>query len=409
MKCRFCQSEVSHSFVDLGHQPPSNAYLTKEQLDLPEVRYPLKAYVCDQCWLVQLPEHAHADELFTSDYAYFSSVSSSWVDHARRYVEEAIPRFQLTSDSLVVEVASNDGYLLQFMKQAGIPCVGIEPTASTAKASRDKGIETVEEFFGQEFAQQFVAERSGVDLLIGNNVLAHVPDLNDFVAGVAAALTKDGVATFEFPHLMRLVEGLQFDTIYHEHFSYLSFTTVRRLFAEHALRIFDVEELTTHGGSLRVYATPTDGKQYQATDAVKELLGRERVAGMQTTAWYDGFQARVDAAKNGLLRFLLDKQAAGETVVGYGAAAKGNTLLNYAGVRADLLPFVCDAASSKQGKFLPGSHIPIFQPDEINVQRPAIVVILPWNIADEVRGSLNYIADWGGRFARAIPEMEVLT
>ncbi len=408
MNCRFCNSKLTRSFVNLGHQPPSNAYLTAKQLSEPEVTYPLTAFVCDSCWLVQLPAHAHADELFTDDYAYFSSVSSTWVDHARNYVEQITKRLNLNSDSLVVEVASNDGYLLQFVKQAGIPCVGIEPTASTAKASRDKGIETVEEFFGKDFAQKFVADHSAVDLLVGNNVLAHVPDLNDFVAGVAAVLNTDGVATFEFPHLMRLVEGLQFDTIYHEHYSYLSFATVCQLFAHHGLRMFDVQELSTHGGSLRVFATPAKGTMHLETPAVPEMLDRERSTGMQTTDWYNGFQARVDVLKNELLEFLLEKRKAHETVVGYGAAAKGNTLLNYAGVKCDLLPFVCDAAPSKQGKFLPGSHIPVFSPDALDDAGITHVLILPWNIATEVLGEIRDRMVPSCQFVTAVPELKSL-
>lgn len=409
MKCRLCESEVLHSFVDLGHQPPSNAYLNAADLCRPEIAYPLKAFVCEKCWLVQLPEHAHADELFTEDYAYFSSVSTTWVEHAKKYVDTIIPRLGLNSESLVAEVASNDGYLLQFVKAAGVPCVGIEPTASTATASRKLGIETIEEFFGESFATGFVAGRSTVDLLIGNNVLAHVPDLNDFVAGVSVALASDGVVTFEFPHLMRLVEGLQFDTIYHEHYSYLSFTSVCQLFERHGLRMFDVEELSTHGGSLRIYGTPQAGTHHSKTPAVDELLHRERAAGMLTPEWYDGFQSRVDRVANHLLRFLLEQKEAGKTVIGYGAAAKGNTLLNYAGVRADLLPCVCDAAPSKQGKYLPGSHIPILSPDAINDRKPGTVLILPWNIADEVVAAQGRIAEWGGQFARAIPEMQVVS
>ncbi len=405
MKCRLCHSDVTRSFVDLGHQPPSNAYLTKEQLSEPEITYPLQAFVCEQCWLVQLPEHARADQLFTNEYAYFSSVSSTWVAHARRYVEDMVPRFGLDANSLVVEIASNDGYLLQFVKQAGIACIGIEPTASTAVVAREKGIETIEEFFGEEFARGFVELRRSADLLIGNNVLAHVPDLKDFVAGAAAILAPDGVVTFEFPHLMRLVEGLQFDTIYHEHYSYLSFTTVCRLFEQHGLRMFDVQELPTHGGSLRVFGTPATGSLHQPTGAVAGLQQHEQLAGMQRADWYDGFQPRVNQLKNDLLRFLLDQNKAGGLVVGYGAAAKGNTLLNYAGVRSDMIPFVCDAAPSKQGKYLPGSHIPILHPDTICDAKPAVVLILPWNIAPEVMNDLQCLQNWDGEFAIAVPQL----
>lgn len=408
MKCRLCHAGVTRLFVDLGHQPPSNAYLTEEQLSQPETTYPLRVYVCEQCWLVQLPAHAQAHQLFTDEYAYFSSISSTWVDHAREYVQEVIPRFSLDRNSRIIEIASNDGYLLQFVQDAGIPCTGIEPTARTAAVAREKGIETFEEFFGEVFAEQFVTSHGTADLLIGNNVLAHVPDLNDFVAGAAAILSADGVVSFEFPHLMRLVNGLQFDTIYHEHYSYLSFTTVCRLLSQHDLRVFDVSELPTHGGSLRVFATPGTSKQHPCTSAIGELLQREQQAGLQNSAWYDGFQPRVNQIKNNLLSFLLETHQQGRLIAGYGAAAKGNTLLNFAGVREDLLPFVCDAAPSKQGRFLPGSHIPVLAPDALRVRQPEIVLILPWNIADEIRTQQSEVLNWGGKFARAIPDMTIL-
>ncbi len=408
MKCRFCRADVSRSFVDLGHHPPSNAFLKRQQLGQPEITYPLQAFVCEECWLVQLPAHADSSELFTDDYVYFSSVSSTWIDHAQRYAEEIIPRLGLNSKSLVVEVASNDGYLLQFFREAGIPCVGIEPTASTAAAARNKSIETLEEFFGVDFAERFIRARSTVDLLIGNNVLAHVPDLNDFIAGTAIILKPNGVVTFEFPHLLQLVEGLQFDTIYHEHYSYLSLTTVDRLLKTHGLRIFDVIELPTHGGSLRVFATPTASTLHQPADAVAALLQKEKQAGMLTSEWYDGFQPRVNAVKNELLQFLLERHHRKELVAGYGAAAKGNTLLNFAGVRPDLLPFVCDAAPSKQGRYLPGSHIPVLSPEALQLHHPAVVLILPWNIADEIRCQQSDVTSWGGRFACAVPEMTIL-
>ena len=408
MKCRFCQADVSRSFVDLGHHPPSNAYLTKQQLGQPEITYPLQAFVCEDCWLVQLPAHADSSELFTDDYAYFSSVSSTWVGHAQRYAEQIIPRLGLNGDSLVVEVASNDGYLLQFFRDAKIPCLGIEPTASTAAAARDKGIETLEEFFGEESARRFIQTRSTVDLLIGNNVLAHVPDLNDFIAGTAILLNPNGVVTFEFPHLLRLVNGLQFDTIYHEHYSYLSLTTVHRLLKTHGLRVFDVAELPTHGGSLRVFATPATSTLHQLADAVVSVLQKEKQAGMLTSEWYDGFQPRVNAVKNDLLHFLLQRHHQKDLVAGYGAAAKGNTLLNFAGVRPDLLPFVCDAAPSKQGRYLPGSHIPVLSPEALQRHQPAVVLILPWNIADEIKSQQCDVTSWGGRFACAVPEMTIL-
>lgn len=405
MKCRLCQSEVTQSFVDLGHQPPSNAYLDWGELSVPEITYPLQAFVCGQCRLVQLPVHAQADELFTDSYAYFSSVSSSWVEHARQYAEHVIPRFRLDQDSLVVELASNDGYLLQFFRESGIPCLGVEPTASTAAVAREKGLETIEEFFGVALAEGLKAVRGTADLILGNNVLAHVPDINDFIGGVALLLGNEGVATFEFPHLLELVNGLQFDTIYHEHYSYLSFTTVAALFARHDLRIIDVQRLATHGGSLRVFGAK-ESSSHTHTAAVDEMLRNEAQVGMLFDVWYEGFQPRVDAAKDELLKFLLEEKERGKTVVGYGAAAKGNTLLNYAGVRSDLIRYVCDAAPSKQGKFLPGSHIPVLAPEAMYENRPDTVLILPWNIAPEIIREHSALAEHGTRFFKAIPRIE---
>ena len=405
MNCRFCESNVTRSFVDLGHQPPSNNYLTKEQLVRPEVTYPLQVFVCEECWLVQLPAHAHAGDLFTEDYSYFSSVSSSWVEHARQYVEMVIQRFNLSKDSLVVELASNDGYLLQFVTAVDIPCVGIEPTASTARASRAKGIETIEEFFGTQFAKSFRKDRGKADLILGNNVLAHVPDINDFVKGVAELLSHEGVVTFEFPHLMELVDGLQFDTIYHEHYSYLSFTTVNRIFESLGLRMFDVEKLPTHGGSLRVYGTPTNSS-HQTSQSVTQLLDEEEKRGMSSASFYEGFQPRVNRCKNMLLEFLLEKSKQRAMVAAYGAAAKGNTFLNYAGVRSDLIQFVCDAAESKQGKFLPASHIPILPPDVLEQKLPDSIVVLPWNISKEILSILQPKLP-NCEFVTAIPELKV--
>ena len=408
MKCRCCGSNADQVFVDLGHQPPSNAYLTEAKLAEPEVTFPLRVYVCNECWLVQLPAHAASDELFNETYAYFSSVSSTWVAHAERYVAEMTERFSLDSNSFVVEVASNDGYLLQFVKQRGIRCLGIEPTHSTAVASREKGIETVEEFFGGQFASRMRDERGPADLLAGNNVLAHVPDLNDFVAGVSIALADDGVATFEFPHLMQLVGGLQFDTVYHEHYSYLSFYTVNRLFASHGLKCFDVQKLPTHGGSLRVFATPESGSAHSVSERVSAMLQSESDAGMQTVDYYSDFQPSVEKIKDDLLSFLIDLKRSGGNVCGYGAAAKGNTLLNFAGVKSDLLPFVCDAAPSKQEHYLPGSHIPVVHPDQLRLSSPENILVLPWNIAGEAQDQHRYVQEWGGKFWRAVPRLEAL-
>ena len=405
--CRHCGAPLRDVFVDLGHQPPSNAYLTAADLERPEITYPLKAYVCRECLLVQLPAHAGAEELFTPDYAYFSSVSRTWVEHARRYVAEVTERYRLGPDSFVVELASNDGYLLQFVKERGIPCLGIEPTHATAEAARSRGIETLEEFFGLTLGQRLAEERGQADLIVANNVLAHVPDLNDFVAGIASLLAPEGVATLEFPHLLRLILGRQFDTIYHEHYSYFSLHAARRVFRHAGLEIFDVEELPTHGGSLRIHAALAAAAEARMSERVAALLEEERRAGILEMDFYAGFQAQAEKIKNDLLTFLLEQKGKGATVAAYGAAAKGNTLLNFAGVKTDLLPFVCDAAPSKQGRFLPGSHIPILPPEELLERRPDHVLILPWNIRGEIMEAQAHVRDWGGRFVVAVPELKV--
>ena len=368
--------------IDLGHQPPSNAYLTADQLLGPEITYPLQVYVCTNCWLVQLPAHAAAEELFTADYAYFSSTSSSWCDHAQRFVGAAVKRLGLGEDSRVVELASNDGYLLQFVQQHGIPCLGIEPTYATAQAARDKGIETIERFFGVELAE----ELAPADLVVANNVLAHVPDINDFVAGIAQLLKPHGRASIEFPHLLQLLKGNQFDTIYHEHYSYLSLRVVQRIAAEAGLDVVDVEQLPTHGGSLRVWLAKRGATE--PTAAVTMLLEDEFAAGLESLEAYEDFQRRAEATKDGLLQFLLRAKHDGKIVLGYGAAAKGNTLLNYAGIRADLLPAVSDQATSKQGKFLPGSHIPILPPSELLDMKFDKILVLPWNLISEIKSQL---------------------
>jgi SAM-dependent methyltransferase len=392
--------------IDLHHQPASNAYLSAADLEGSEVYAPLKTYVCGSCWLVQIPSHHRPDELFTADYAYFSSVSSSWVQHAARYVDAMIARFGLDGNSLVAEIASNDGYLLQHVRAAGIPCLGIEPTASTAAAARAKGIETLELFFGAETGRKLATERRPADLIAANNVLAHVPDINDFLAGFAGWLAPEGVATFEFPHLMQLIDGCQFDTIYHEHYSYLSLTAVATIFGSQGLRVFDVEELSTHGGSLRVYAC-LNGAIHAVSPRVNALLQRERVAGLTDFAYYSDLQPRAERVKLDLLAFLLEEKRAGRRVAAYGAAAKGNTLLNFAGVHADLIDFVCDAAPSKQGRYLPGSHIPILPPDALRGAKPHSVLILPWNLKAEIVQQHSYIRDWVGRFVIAVPRLEV--
>lgn len=377
--CRHCRSPLEHTVIDLGHQPPSNAYLTAEQLLKPEVTYPLQVYVCTNCWLVQLPEHAAAEELFTADYPYFSSMSTSWCAHAERFVDVAVKRLGLGPESLVVELASNDGYLLQYVQQLGIPCLGIEPTRATAEAARAKGIETIEYFFGVALA----GELKPADLVVANNVLAHVPDINDFVAGIARLLKPQGRASIEFPHLLRLLEGNQFDTIYHEHYSYLSLRVVQRIAASAGLEVVEVEQLPTHGGSLRVWLAHQGA--FETTAAMSEVLSDEETAGLESLAAYENFQQRAEVTKYGLLEFLLQAKRKGQRVLAYGAAAKGNTLLNYAGVKPDLLPAVADRVASKQGRYLPGSHIPVITPKELDEQSPDVLLVLPWNLITEIR------------------------
>lgn len=407
MKCRHCRRELSLQLLDLGSSPPSNAYLTAAQLSAPEKWFPLRVLVCEDCWLVQTEDFADAHELFAADYAYFSGFSASWLDHARRYVDEMILRFALSPQSHVVEVAANDGYLLQYVKARGIACLGIEPTASTADAARQKGIPIIQEFFGRSLAARLKAEGKSADLMTANNVLAHVPDINDFVAGFADLLRADGVATFEFPWLVNLIESCQFDTIYHEHFSYLSLTAVERVFNANGLALFDVEELPTHGGSLRAFAQRSDAGVRPASDRLGALRTREAAASVQSPAFYSGFQARTNAIKDGFVRFLLDAKHDGKLVAGYGAAAKGNTLINYAGLRGDLIQFVVDKNPAKQGRYLPGSRIAIVADDALRQQRPDFIVIFPWNLKDEIIGQLAYARDWGAKFVTAVPTLEV--
>ena len=407
MKCRHCRADALLTLIDLGSAPPSNAYLTHLTMRRPEKWFPLKVLVCESCWLVQAESYSRAAELFNDEYAYFSSFSDQWLRHAENYVNTMVERFDLTAQSHVIEVASNDGYLLQYVKQRGIPCLGIEPTASTASAARLKGIEVVEEFFGVRLANRLVGQGRQADLMVANNVLAHVPDINDFSAGFAALLKPQGVATFEFPHLMHLIEENQFDTIYHEHFSYLSFSTVFEVFSTNGLSIFDVEELGSHGGSLRVFAQRKDSGIQAVSDRVDELLSREAAAGMKCASYYEGFQEHADKVKNDFLLFLLEAKRSGKSVAGYGAAAKGNTLMNYAGVRPDLLRYVVDRNAAKQGKFLPGCRIPIVAEAHLQQMKPDYVVIFPWNLREEVIAQLSYIREWGGRFVTAVPQMEI--
>jgi len=407
VNCRFCQTELQHLFLDLGSAPPSNAFLAPEALNAPELFYPLKLFTCHNCFLVQVDEVQSHTALFASDYAYFSSFSSTWLAHAARYVTQAVARLGLTRDSLVMEIASNDGYLLQYVAAHGIACIGIEPTASTARAARDKGIETIERFFGRIFATEFVQSHRQADLIVANNVLAHVPDLNDFVAGMALVLAPEGTITVEFPHLQTLVEQRQFDTVYHEHFSYFSFTTVQRVFAAHGLRIWDVEHLPTHGGSLRLWAAHA-ASSHASSGSVSDLVGEEQNIGMGDISYYRHFQSLADQVKNDFLAFLLEQKRNGRKVAGYGAAAKGNTLLNYAGVRPDLLPFVVDASPHKQGRFLPGVRIPVVDEAQLREYQPDFVIILPWNLKAEITKQLGYIRDWGGKFVTAVPRLEIL-
>lgn len=407
MKCRHCSTPLKHVFLDLGFAPPSNAYLSPEDLRSPETWFPLKLHVCPDCWLVQTEDYSRADELFKADYAYFSSTSSTWLTHAARYAEDMTARLGLSKDSLVVEVASNDGYLLKNFVAAGIPCLGIEPTDSTAAAAEALGIPVLREFFGENLGRRLAAEGRQADLIVGNNVYAHVPGINDFTAGLKAVLKPGGTITLEFPHLMRLIEHCQFDTVYHEHYSYLSLYTVGRIFDRAGLRIFDVQELPTHGGSLRVFGCHADDSRRDGAK-VSELLAEEAARGMRDLALYDAFQQRAERVKDDLVLFLIEQKRAGRKVAAYGAAAKGCTLLNFAGVRPDLLPYVCDAAPSKQGKFLPGSHIPILPPAALAGRMPDVVLILPWNIADEVVAQQSAVRGWGGRFAVAIPHLRML-
>lgn len=406
MKCRHCQKNLEHVFLDLGFAPPSNDYLSEEDLCAPEKTFPLKLYVCDGCWLVQTEDYSRANELFSKDYAYFSSTSKSWLDHSARYVEKISKDLNLSKDSFVIEVASNDGYLLKNFVKSGVPCLGIEPTDSTADAAEKIGVPVLRRFFGIEVARELAASGKKADLICGNNVYAHVPDINDFTEGLKFALKESGVINLEFPHLMCLIENNQFDTVYHEHFSYLSLSAVAEIFSSVGLRIFDVEEISTHGGSLRIYGCHADDIR-ATTNAVNNLLAHEKKFGLTSLSVYQAFQAKANKVKNDFLSFLIEQKRLGKTIAGYGAAAKGNTLMNYAGLKTDLIDFVCDAAPSKQNKYMPGSHLPILHPSELANRKPDWVVIFPWNIAKEVQEQEN-VAEWGGKFVVAVPDLRVL-
>ena len=408
MNCRFCKNILTNEFVDLGFSPPSNAFLTKAQLNEPETFYPLKIMVCEKCFLVQIDEFAKHDAIFNSEYAYFSSFSTSWLAHAKAYTTMMAERFGFSNKSQVIEIASNDGYLLQYFKELNIPVLGIEPTANTAASATEKGIETIVDFFGIKLAKRLAAENRKADLLLGNNVLAHVPDINDFVAGLKILLNDKGVITFEFPHLLQLIDKNQFDTIYHEHFSYLSLVAVKQIFEHHQLNIFDVEEVVTHGGSLRIFAKHSDDLTKAISNNVENTLEKEIIFGLKDLTIYQNYQAKSEKVKNDFTEFLISAKKEGKKVVAYGAAAKGNTLLNFAGTKKDLLEFVVDASPHKQNKFLPGVHIPVVNEQSIKDYQPDYIVILPWNIKEEITKQLNYVQEWGAKFVVAVPKLEII-
>lgn len=408
MKCRFDGQPLKYLFVDLGHCPPSNSYLTKEGLQGPEVTYPLKAYVSERTFYVQVPEFKKATEIFTGDYAYFSSYSTSWLAHSEKYVNDMTARFGLNSESLVVEVASNDGYLLQYFKKKQIPCLGIEPSMSVAKVALEKGIETLVDFFGEKMGLELSQKRRKADLILGNNVFPHVPNINDFSKGLKALLAPKGVVTLEFPHILNLIQQNQFDTIYHEHYSYFSLYTVKQITAAHGLEVFDVDEISTHGGSLRVYLKHKEDSSKQISNKVATLLAKEETAGLMKLETYLEFGKKAEMIKLQFLKFLIEQKEKGKKVAAYGAAAKGNTLLNFSGVRSDFISYVVDANPHKQDKFLPGSHIPVVNEEHLKRDKPDFVVILPWNLKTEITAQLSYIKTWGGRFVVAIPELTVI-
>src|SRR5450432_4173938 len=408
MKCRFCKTELTSTFIDLVNSPASNSFLKEEELNEPETFYPLKVFTCDNCFLVQVDEYKKSDAIFNSDYVYFSSYSTSWLKHAKAYTELMTKRFGYNNKSLVIEVASNDGYLLQYFKEQQIPVLGIEPTANTAAVAISKGIESVVDFFGVRLANELVAKNIKADLLLGNNVLAHVPDIVDFVAGMKIILKEQGVVTMEFPHLMQLVDNNQFDTIYHEHFSYLSFTTVQQIFASQKLELFDVDEIPTHGGSLRIYAKHKEDNSKAISSNIEKLLAKEAGKGMNTLAYYDNFQQKALTIKYNLTEFLIKQKNAGKMVAAYGAAAKGNTLLNYCGIKSDLIDFVVDANPHKQNKFLPASHIPVVNEQHLKDAKPDYVIILPWNLKEEITAQLSYIKQWNGQFVIPVPALQII-
>lgn len=407
MNCRHCNQTLTHVFCDLQTCPPSNAMVKPELINYPETYFPLKVFVCDKCWLVQVDELEKADAIFNADYTYFSSYSTSWLQHAKQYADYMENRFQLNENSLVVEIASNDGYLLQYFKEKNIPVLGVEPTANTAQVSIEKGIDNIIDFFGSSLAEDKLKGKA--DLILGNNVLAHVPNINDFVKGVKIALKPNGVNTFEFPHLLSLVQYNQFDTIYHEHFSYLSLTNLVSVFEQQGLEIFDVQELPTHGGSLRIFTKHKEDESKKVEDSVALMMAKEQHAGINTLAYYQNFQEKVNRIKNDFLSFLIEQKSKGKKIIGYGAAAKGNTLLNYCGIKGtDLIEFVVDASPYKQGKLLPGSRIPVVSKEKIAAYQPDYIIIFPWNLKKEITEQLSFVSEWGGKFVIAIPELNIV-
>lgn len=408
MRCRFCKNELTVEFLDLVNSPPSNEFLMEEQLLEPEAFYPLKLFVCDKCFLVQVDEYKKSIEIFHDNYLYYSSFSKIWLEHSKKYTEMVIEKFKLDINSYVIEIGCNDGYLLQYFKKRNIPCLGIEPSINTAKIAEAKGINVIEEYFNEFLAKKLEIQNLKADLLIGNNVLAHQPNLNDFISGLKLILKKKGIITLEFPHIMHLIERNEFDTIYHEHYSYFSFLTINSIFESYDLEIFDVDQIDTHGGSLRIYSKHKNDSSKEISKKVNNLLDLEISKGMNHISYYKDFQNKVNKVRYDLLQFLIKQRLKGKKIAAYGAAAKGNTLLNYCGIKKDLIKFVVDISPYKQGRFLPGSHIPIVNEDVLKKYKPDFVVILPWNIKEEILNQLRYIREWGGKFVIAIPNLEIL-
>ena len=408
MKCRFCDNHLTNIFIDLGSSPPSNSYLSKENLNKPEAFYPLKIFLCENCFLVQIDEYKKSSEIFSDEYVYFSSYSSSWLSHAKDYVDMVIERFGINQDWFIIEIASNDGYLLQYFQKANIPCLGIEPSLKTAAVAKEKKIVVIEDYFGTKLAKNMVSKDTRADLLIGNNVLAHVPNIKDFIKGLKILLNDTGIITMEFTHLMQLIDKNLFDTMYHEHFSYLSLMTVKQIFEAFGLDLFDVEEISTQGGSLRIYVKHKEDQTKNISENVQNLLNKELQKKMDSVDYYQDFQSKANVVKEDLLRFLVEQKLNGKKVIGYGAAAKGNTLLNYCEINEDLIKFVVDISPHKQGKYMPGSHIPIVNEEEIKKFKPDYVLILPWNIKEEIIAQLDYVKKWGCKFVIPMPKVEVL-